>query len=108
MGGCPSGFLQFDELCYSYHAERKNWQDARGVAIDHSATDIWLGANDLDTEGKFVWNHTATLVSDAEFTDWAPGQPDDLKNEDCLEFHVTFSHWNDHFCSTQKAFICQR
>ena len=50
-------------------------------------THIWLGANDLEEEGKWVWESDGAPVrADAG---WSPGEPNDYKGgEDCMAMDV--------------------
>jgi hypothetical protein len=72
--------------------------------------DWWIGATDSAAEGQFVW----TDGSAAEFTSWAPEQPDqggaeETIEEDCVEMHeAEGGHWNDLACTTDYLdFICE-
>ena len=43
----------------------------------------WLGLNDIETEGTFVWDHSGTEAS-SSFNNWSGRQPDNGRNiEDC-------------------------
>ena len=59
---------------------------------------VWLGLNDLVHEGRWVWN---TNRLEPEFTNWAPGQPDNShlheNGEDCVQV-MPDGTWNDLWC----------
>ena len=64
---------------------------------------VWIGLNDVDTEGVFEWASGETLT----FTDWA-GEPNNLNNEDCAR--IEGSGWNDAYCwfvDSRTAFVCE-
>ena len=63
----------------------------------------FIGANDRDTEGQFVWADGTAVV----FTNWNAGEPNDAGGaEDCTEMSVDTGIWNDVPCDG-RAFICE-
>nr|XP_019932676.2 lectin subunit alpha-like [Aedes albopictus] len=74
---------------------------------------VWIGANDLGSEGTFTWTATGRRVG---FTYWKSNQPDNKHGE--LEEHcVEVLHhpkdnflwqWNDSVCKHEKYFVCER
>ena len=65
----------------------------------------WLGLNDLAKEGTFVWDSSGKTPS---FTDWKPGEPNNLGDEDCVRLFVhDFAKWNDAPCHLKSRFVCQ-
>uniref|UniRef100_A0A1A9X2Y7 C-type lectin domain-containing protein n=1 Tax=Glossina brevipalpis TaxID=37001 RepID=A0A1A9X2Y7_9MUSC len=68
----------------------------------------WISANDLDSEGNFVWANTGTPM---EYNAFAKSQPDDYgTNEDCvhLRFKEAKYEMNDMDCRRENHFICER
>ena len=68
----------------------------------------WIGLNDINSEGSFVWLST----SQSEALDfWVTDQPDGAvdSSEDCVAMHedddFEFSDWD---CSEMKYYICER
>lgn len=57
----------------------------------------WIGGNDRDVEGKFVWTD-GTIVSDG-FENWRDGDPSNT-NGDMMK-------WNDLFYSTPHPSLCE-
>ena len=63
----------------------------------------FIGANDRDAEGQFVWADGTAVV----FTNWGEGEPNDAGGaEDCVEMSVASGIWNDVPCD-DRAFICE-
>lgn len=59
---------------------------------------IWIGFNDEAVEGSFVWYDQAPVV----YTNWAPGEPNNSGNEDCVQIYPGGSNpgtWNDLNCN---------
>ena len=68
----------------------------------------WIGLNDINSEGTFVWLSTSRLE---DFDNWVTDQPDGTvdSSEDCVAMHedddFKFSDWD---CSEMKYYICER
>ena len=127
---CSDGFIHHDGYCFGYFPQKLNWTQAQAACnavgaflaepksleqeilieglILHGAIKeeyIWLGANDMDAEGQWQW---ATSKEDMDYTNWAPGQPDDGGvSQDCMRYKMTYHHWDDGECRGHASFICQ-
>ena len=83
------------------------------IMFEHPGVDdIWLGATDLMTEGKWFWA-TSDVALDDGFTSWQAGQPDNHYHrgaikENCLSLRFDFRHWHDDICDNKHSFICQK
>ncbi len=87
------------------------------VAANLSATS-WVGANDIDSEGTFVWITPGTDgfgVAHVSFTAWATFTPDNcggvFGQQDCVRVDAS-GKWNDSACEggcTEGtfAFVCE-
>lgn len=66
----------------------------------------WTGLNDIDTEGRYVWDHSNAI---ALFTNWYPGEPRDIEDltRDCIDM-LRNGQWNDRPCSSLRSFICEK
>ena len=62
---------------------------------------VFIGANDILTEGTFVAAAGAALP----FTNFAPGEPNNVNNEDCVEAFQD-GRWNDISCDSSITFAC--
>ncbi|MBD2269110.1 hypothetical protein H6F62_10130 [Anabaena sp. FACHB-1391] len=57
-----------------------------------SSEALWIGLTDEVTEGTFKWANGEAVT----YTNWFPGEPNDLNNEDYVEFNfVGAGIWND-------------
>ena len=53
---------------------------------------LWIGLTDEVTEGTFKWANGEAVT----YTNWFPGEPNDLNNEDYVEFNFLGAGiWND-------------
>ncbi|XP_071789139.1 uncharacterized protein [Asterias amurensis] len=70
-----------------------------------SSNGFWIGLNDQRKEGGYAWSDGTQV----EFTDWAPGEPNDYGGqEECVEIYLQSDNkWNDLYCWYQRNFICQ-
>jgi len=70
------------------------------------AQPFWIGANDRNANGFFVWSSGESLG----YTNFAPGEPNDrdLQDQDgadCVVIDNDF--WNDEDCGRDHPFICE-
>ena len=83
-----------------------------GVGLT-SSNNVWIGFNDITTEGTFVWSDGSPV----DYTNWHSGEPNDCchsstpDGEDCTHMWGG-STWNDMACDpsllgwTIPAFLC--
>jgi hypothetical protein len=86
---------------------------------------VWLGANDIEQEGRWVWGRGTDavqfFVGSAQgggtpymdrFNDFAAGRPNSAngEDEDCGAFDSEFDwQWNDLVCSVPRlGFVCEQ
>ncbi|CAG0896495.1 unnamed protein product [Cyprideis torosa] len=101
---CPGGGVlnPATRKCYYVKTQTKGWIEARDacraegfelVTIENSdenafvcgllSDTAWIGFNDIDIEGTFVWSDG----SQSEYTNWGSGEPNNEYQEDCV-FHA--------------------
>ena len=63
---------------------------------------VWVGGNDLTTEGNWMFPDGGSMT----YTNWAPNEPNDAYNEDCVQFNWNSSGvWNDARCGNSYKAI---
>ena len=71
----------------------------------------WSGLTDRQNEGDFVWESGRQLSDDLS-DNWAPGQPDNFDNEDCVTAQFSSGNQNmllnDLQCGSEQNFLCQK
>ena len=67
-------------------------------------TRFWIGLSDVSREGNFTWKDGRAM----RYSNWADGEHNGGKRENCVEMHSTSGKWNDVACSSYRAHICQR
>jgi len=107
---------------YLFIRSARNWWDAKAiceslgyglVTVNDASEDSWLqglegphswwlGYNDIQTEGVWLWSHGAS-----SYTNWAAGEPNNVGNEDCLHANWRGGRWNDYPCDAGQYFICE-
>jgi cysteine-rich repeat protein len=65
---------------------------------------FWIGLNDLDDEGAFVW----TSGDPSPFRNWNGGEPNNQGDEDCALYLRTGGQWNDAQCGSNNRALCER
>ena len=70
----------------------------------------WLGGNDQNIEGLYVWGATGQNIS---LFDWCSRdfQPNDWTgDQDCIGYRIYSGdrEWFDEPCHEQKSYICER
>ncbi|XP_033633682.1 alpha-N-acetylgalactosamine-specific lectin-like [Asterias rubens] len=63
----------------------------------------WLGYRRVSTTGSFAWIDGSPA---GNYTNWAPGEPNNMGKEDCVEMFGT-SMWNDKSCTETRRSICK-
>ncbi|XP_078577656.1 uncharacterized protein LOC144862753 isoform X1 [Branchiostoma floridae x Branchiostoma japonicum] len=125
--GCPDGYVyhQPSHLCYKAFNDKKTYNAAVATcasaggtlampydtvtnkfliylknAVDNNAL-FRFGLTDHHQEGGWMWEDNVALGS---FRAWGPGEPNNLRNEDCAEYfpgtHASKRNtWNDGPCT---------
>uniref|UniRef100_A0A3Q2YGC3 C-type lectin domain-containing protein n=1 Tax=Hippocampus comes TaxID=109280 RepID=A0A3Q2YGC3_HIPCM len=106
---CPAGYISWYRNCYKLVEEPATWDAAQKACEQHGANlvsiDMILCDLVLQDDGSFAWTDGWPVF----FTQWGPGEPDNLKDEGCVSmrgsplFHGT---WNDTRCDQAKPYIC--
>lgn len=124
--GCPCDLLQYNAHAYLFCGIPKTWSDAQDtcaslgydlVTVDddpehlwlsseidarwpaENDTRTWIGLNDIDIEGTFVWVSGAPVV----YTHWNQNEPNGGTTENCghqffRDFNPALPAWNDMPC----------
>ena len=83
------------------------------LLITTGTQNIWLGANDLVSEGNFVWDHDNQALT---YTDWLNNQPNNgfptAPEQNCVAYiHVASNaiarQWHDWQCDHSFRFMCE-
>ncbi|XP_038075664.1 fibrillin-2-like [Patiria miniata] len=126
---CPDDWKEFNGNCY-YLGPHSYWTTGRDDCLQrgadmavitdsatndfisnmpwnmgHSYDDVmWIGLNDRMTEDDFRW----TDGSKPSYTNWIPGQPDDLYGADCVQMWLDSNQWSDESCYNYRHYVCQQ
>ncbi|XP_022808787.1 uncharacterized protein LOC111345773, partial [Stylophora pistillata] len=121
---CEPGWSYFDGYCYFASPACASWLTAESncsamgsqlvtvhnqkenvyVQHRHNGERSWIGLNDRSVEGTFVWTNKEI----SRFRFWAPQQPNDWSNQDCVHT-LGAKHryaWNDVPCKNCFNFTC--
>ncbi|XP_043074217.1 CD209 antigen-like protein C [Puntigrus tetrazona] len=138
--GCPLcavGWIHSGGKCYYFSTVKKNWTRSRDQCVtlgghlviinskeeqDFVTSKVkvshWIGLNDLEAEGHWVWVNNQPVNDSVEFwikrgngirepDNWTQGYPD---GEDCAGLGHPGGEtdfWSDAFCSLKKKFVCE-
>ena len=72
-------------------AAENEWVRANVANFGGVARKVWLGLNDVTTEGTYAWSTGEPFG----YAKWAPGEPNNYNNEDYVEMYPTIGTWND-------------
>ncbi|XP_035691490.1 C-type lection lectoxin-Enh3-like [Branchiostoma floridae] len=70
----------------------------------HRQRSYWIGLDDLNTEGTFLWNDETPLGDYDKFRSDAPNE-----SRDCVSLWRTrrSARWDIKDCNTRRPYICQ-
>ncbi|KAJ8267981.1 hypothetical protein COCON_G00131530 [Conger conger] len=109
---CPPGWTPNELHCFKYVSEKKTWADAEmnclllggNLASVWSEEDqkfqvklqkqsgtvepFWIGLSDVHKEGTWFWSDGTAVY----YTNWAPGEPNNFKEEDCVVTELQIIH----------------
>ncbi|XP_071511496.1 C-type lectin domain family 19 member A-like [Diadema antillarum] len=128
-GCCPEFWTQYGSYCYRSIAQRKTWTAAGSscrsfgaeLASVHSSAEndfvydlwslpnkhadagFWIGLNDVSNENNFAYSDGTAY----DYQHWAPGEPNNDDNEDCIHLWKNTKEWNDRECSSELAYVCK-
>ncbi|MCI4382751.1 hypothetical protein PGIGA_G00018380 [Pangasianodon gigas] len=75
-----------------------------GYITEAGLTRVYIGINDLEREGHFVYVERSPMST---FTKWREGEPNNAyEDEDCVEL-VSSGDWVDVACSLTMYFVCE-
>ncbi|NWX04580.1 COL10 protein, partial [Caloenas nicobarica] len=122
-----AGIRETDEKFYYIVKEEKNYREALLHCRDRGGTlampkdeatnaliadyisnsglfRAFIGLNDMEKEGQFVYADTSPLQN---YSNWKDGEPHDpAGHEDCVEMLST-GEWNDSECQVTIYFVCE-
>nr|XP_057934022.1 galactose-specific lectin nattectin-like [Doryrhamphus excisus] len=126
---CPKGWIQLNDRCLhfvgaefsfeiaetfcnilggnlvSIHSRLENEMVRHLIMTETGSFEpSWIGFNDLDLEGEFVWTDGSTV----DFTDWANNRPRTNANLNCVEINFRGETWNDRGCRAGRPSVCAR
>ncbi|XP_047672565.1 C-type lectin domain family 6 member A-like isoform X2 [Tachysurus fulvidraco] len=136
---CEEGWKSLGLKCYYFSNHKLNWTQSRdycvekgghlviitsqteqGFLISQIGETHWIGLNDLETEGQWMWVNNQPL-KETGVTFWfsspeGPKQPDnwtkkDPSGENCAalgDANVNIHTWFDDSCSTIIKCICEK
>jgi hypothetical protein len=124
---------------YTFIATKATWEAARAVCLTFGADLVtfesveeltfvvdafvskslsrWIGCNDREQEGQFVWASTGTSCNEtlADYSNWQPNEPklpNDHGGEDCVVDYSDYSGavgtWNDVPCTRSLPYTCEK
>ncbi|KAI5087394.1 immune-related, lectin-like receptor 2 [Silurus meridionalis] len=132
---CEEGWISHDLKCYYFSTFKLNWTRSRDECVGKGGHLViitsraeqnfvssqivkthWIGLNDLETEGKWVWvNNQETSVTFWYRSPKGIDEPDNWTKEDpsgenCVALgndEGGTNKWFDASCRKQKQFICE-
>ncbi|KAJ7991857.1 hypothetical protein DPEC_G00288210 [Dallia pectoralis] len=133
---CANDWVFHGGKCYFFSTDLLNWtqsldqcvsMDGHLVIINSQeeqtflrsrSEDLWIGLNDLETEGRWLWVDNTPLGQNGmnSWIEWATGvtEPDNSKDKDpsgencaSLRYHRHMFGWVDVPCGELHAFVCE-
>lgn len=123
--GCPSGWRQYQQWCFSVGDNALQYLQARNTCQQTQGADLakitsagmqgfvnrlvrnninyWIGLNDRVTNNVYVWNDETTQLSG--YTNWKKGEPNNYGHrENCAILRN--GQWNDFNCAAKTQYVC--
>ncbi|KAJ7991904.1 hypothetical protein DPEC_G00288700 [Dallia pectoralis] len=136
---CTEGWVSYGGKCYFFSTNLMNWTQSRDQCVSKGGHLViinsqqeqeflylstknkthWIGLNDLETEGRWLWvDKTPLKNTDAQFwhvrTNGELSEPDnwtvqDPSGEDCVVLGENYSNvWFDFSCKFVERFVCEK
>ncbi|XP_060553568.1 L-selectin-like [Ruditapes philippinarum] len=70
---------------------------------------LWIGGNDMATEGTFLWEDGTAFPDTPDATKWGPGEPSNqYSREHCVQLYNEDGewYWNDDWCVFELSSVC--
>ena len=123
---CPCPYRAFENKGYYFCAASIKWRNAvddcleigsklvsitseeENTFVAQQANELtegkwWIGLNDRDNEGEYVWESGSSF----DFEAWNEGEPNNYEgSENCVEMYSNTGMWNDARCRNEQGFIC--
>ncbi|TNN55460.1 Macrophage mannose receptor 1 [Liparis tanakae] len=128
QGFCSSPWIPYNGHCFHLHRTLQTWSNAQKecrkesgdlVSVRNvedqsfvisqlgfaSTDELWIGLNDIKTEGLFDWSDHSTV----SFTSWEFGKPTiSTDTDDCVLIRGENGNWADRSCGEKHGFICMK
>ncbi|KAK2915836.1 hypothetical protein Q8A67_000210 [Cirrhinus molitorella] len=124
---CDSGWSAYNCRCFRFFNLQRSWTDAEKMCLGYdgnlasihtheeyafiqklitsqiqTSAEAWIGGYDIDSQLIWFWSDGSKMNLEM----WAPGQPDQTK-ENCIGINYGDSgNWNNFQCHLQRAFVC--
>ncbi|XP_063406021.1 perlucin-like protein [Mytilus trossulus] len=126
---CPDDWVTFSGHCYwfvyrnvTWNIAKKNCQQKGGylATVDSVAenswlisklqAEVWIGLNDIETEGQWRWTSDNTAISTSY---WQYPEPNGERTENCVNFckktcQQKVYGWNDLPCDYPTGYVCEK
>ncbi|XP_023191646.1 macrophage mannose receptor 1-like [Xiphophorus maculatus] len=127
-GYCSAPWVPYNGHCFRLYQNAQSWSGAQTACrkdggdlasirnmednsfvtseLGYASTDeLWIGLNDIKTEGLFDWTDHTTVT----FTSWEFGKPQGATNQnDCVLIRGENGNWADRDCKENHGFICMK
>ena len=128
FGNCDDGWVSYGSSCYLFADINVHFTEAEHYCRQHgghlvtvesstennflatfahrlSGDNYWLGLTDETAEGVWKWSNTG---SQATFTNWSPGEPNNDHNQDCAQLLRNNGKWDDTWCTSTNNPLCEK
>jgi hypothetical protein len=93
----------------------ENTEVAKKVHALSNDVEVWLGADDIAYEGRWVWDGGKQFWNggvngnpvNGAFNAWGQAAPNNNNNEDCAIFSPTTATWGDRPCDAKYPYLCE-